>query len=148
MKLIIKSLFLFAILFLQGCNTECGECFTPPQSFAFDLVDKVGGDNLFANELFNSNDIEIINLAENTEVEFRFIAENGYNIIEINTIGWKTEKVNYSFNIADKHIFNLYVDAERLNDNCCSYTVYNEIEIADAEYAWESSRGIYQILVE
>ncbi len=37
MRLISMSLLLFKILFFQGCQIECGECVTPPASFAFEL---------------------------------------------------------------------------------------------------------------
>lgn len=148
MQSITRFLFLFTLLFFQACHMECGECFTPPASFAFELVDKESGENVFANGTYISADLEIINLADSSAVEYSFIAENNFNIIVINSIGWKTEIVNCSFNLSAKHICNFHVDAERLNDDCCSYTVYNEMEIADAEYAWDNSRGIYQILVE
>jgi len=148
MKSISKIIFLFSLLFLQACHIECGDCFTPPASFAFEFVDKVSEENLFANGTYDSSDIEIINLADSTQVEFFFISENGYNIIETNSIGWKTEIVNYSFNVSTQHIFNFHVDAERLSDNCCSYTVYNTIKITDAEFIIDNRSGIYKILIE
>lgn len=148
MRLVPKLLFLITVLFFQSCQQECGDCFTPPANFAFELIDKESGENLFTNGTYNSADLEIINLADSTAVEYSFIDENNVNIIFINNIGWKTEIVNYSFNVSTKHIFDFYVDAERLDGKCCSYTAYNAIEIKDAEYAFESGRGIYQILVE
>lgn len=148
MKIRSKWLLLLTVLFFQSCLPPCGECFSPPAHFVFELIDKESGENLFTNGTFNSADLEILNLADNTTVEFNFIDENNFNVIEINDIGWTTEIVNYSFNILTKHICNLYVDAERTSDRCCSYTVYNEIEITDAEFNYDNSSGIYQIIVE
>ena len=81
-------------------------------------------------------------------VEFTFIKENNINLIEINTVGWQTELVNYRVNIDSNTIFDLDDDAERLSENCCSYTRYNEIEISNAEFRLTTETGIYTSLVE
>ena len=81
-------------------------------------------------------------------MEFTFIDENDYNIIRINTIGWETEIVNYSIQISSENIFELFVNAERLSDNCCSYTVYNEIRIENSDFELNQDLGTYKIFVE
>jgi len=141
------------ILFLTlSCKkeNECEDiaCFTPPSPFAFELVDKLTGENLFTNGTFNSNDIKVINIDDQRNVQFTFIDENDYNIIQINTIGWKTEIVNYSIQISTENIFNLYVSAERLNENCCSFTRYKEIKIENSEFELNQTNGLYKILVD
>ncbi|HCQ13230.1 MAG TPA: hypothetical protein DIU01_08165 [Flavobacterium sp.] len=40
---------------LQSCGESCGECFTPPQNFMFEIVDKESGANLFANGTYMSS---------------------------------------------------------------------------------------------
>lgn len=148
MKSVTKLFILIAILSFQSCIEECGDCFTPPSGFVFELVDKESGENLFTNGTYNSSDIEILNLADSSAVEFGFIDENDINVIVINTIGWKTEIVNYSSTVSGKSVFNLHVDAERLMGECCSYTIYNAIEITDAEFVQDNSSGIFRILIE
>jgi len=148
MKQTIKFLFLALIIITQGCKKECGECFTPPSPFEFELVDKLTGENLFTNGTFNSSDIKVINLDDQSNVEFTFIDENDYNVIRINSIGWKTEIVNYSIRVSSDNIFDLFVNAERLNGECCSYTEYKEIRIENSEFELDSGKGIYKILVE
>ena len=115
---------------------------------SFELVDKLTGDNLFTDGTFNSSDIKIINLDEQSNVEFTFIDENEHNIIRLSKIGWKTETVNYSVEVSTEQIFQLFVDAERLNKNCCAYTDYKEIRIENTEYEWNQNTGIYKILIE
>jgi hypothetical protein len=55
-------------------------------------------------------------LNNNESVEFSFISENNFNLIQIGSIGWETEIVNLKIDISDNHIFNFYVDAERIDD--------------------------------
>ncbi len=149
MKKNLLILILFTII-IQGCNNnDCGECFTPPQSFEFEIVDKTSGENLFTNGTFDSNEITITdNLNNNEPVEFSFISENNINLIRIGSIGWKTEIVNLKIDISDSHIFSFYVDTERRMEDCCSYNEYNEISVTDSEFELDSQTGIYKILEE
>lgn len=149
MKKLNLILILFTVIF-QSCNSnDCGECFTPPQSFQFEIVDKTSGENLFTNGTYETGNIEITdNLNNNESVEFTFISENNINLIQINSIGWETEIVNLKIDISDNHIFDFYVDAERKKRDCCDYTEYNEITIGESEFELDSQTGLYKILVE
>lgn len=151
MKPIITFLTLIVLIFTQSCKDDKCEdilCFTPPSPFEFELVDKLTGENLFTNGTFDSNDIGVINLDNQSNIEFTFIDENDYNIIRINTIGWKTEIVNYAIQISSESIFELFVNAERLNGNCCDYTEYQEIRIENVDFELNQENGIYKILIE
>ncbi len=149
MKKINLILILFTVI-SQSCDSDdCGECFTPPQSFQFEIVDKTSGENLFTNGTYESENIKITdNLDNNEPVGFTFISENNINLIQISSIGWKTEIVNLKFDISDNHIFDFYVDAERKMGDCCSHTEYNEITIGESEFELNPQNGIYRILVE
>ena len=148
MKRINLILILFTIIFQSCNNNDCGECFTPPQSFSFEIVDKTSGENLFTNGTYESK-IEITDNLNNKEpIEFSFISGNDINLIQIGSIGWETEIVNLKIDISDNHTFNLYIDAERKTGDCCSYTEYNEITIADSEFELDTQTGIYKIFVE
>jgi len=148
----MKKVYLLAILFtiiFQSCiDDDCGECFTPPQSFHFEIIDQASGENLFTNNTFESDDIEIINSLNNETIEFSFISENELNIIQVNSIGWETEIVNLEVSIAENELFNFYVDAERKLADCCSYTDYNEITITNAEFELDNETGVYKILID
>lgn len=151
MKKINLILILLTIIF-QSCNKEdedCRECFTPPRSFTFDIVDKTSGENLFTNGTYESGNIEITDMLNNNEpVEFTFISQNNINLIQIGSIGWETEIVNLKINISGNHIFNFYVDAERKMEDCCSYTEYHELTIGESEFELDTQSEIYKILVE
>lgn len=149
MKKINLIVILCTIIF-QSCNdNDCGECFTPPQSFIFEIVDKTSGENLFTIGTFEPENIEITDNLNNDEaIEFSFISENDINLIQISSIGWETEIVDLKISISNNHIFNLYVDAKRKTADCCSYTEYNEIKITNSEFELNNQTGIYKILVE
>lgn len=149
MKKIILILVLFTII-SQSCGNDddCRDCFTPPQSFIFEIIDKTTGENLFTNETYEAEQIQITNTLNDSPVEFTFISENDVNLIQIDAIGWQTEIVNLKIDILDNHIFNFYVDAERKMVNCCNSTEYNEITIGGSEFELNAQTGIYKILVE
>jgi hypothetical protein len=152
MKKITTISAIIILLLTQSCKKEnaCEGllCFTPPGPFRFELVDKLTGENLFTNGTYTPNEIKVINLYDQSNVSFTFIDENDYNIIMINSIGWKTETINYSINISNESLFELFVDAERLNGECCDYTEYKEIRIENSEFELNQTNGLYKILVD
>lgn len=150
MKKILCLFGLLSLVLLISCNEDCEDiaCFTPPSPFTFELVGKTSGENVFTNGSFDPENIKVINLEDETEVEFQFIAENEENLLQIGEIGWETEEINYQVKISEEEIFQLYVDAERVSEDCCSYTDFNEIEIGNTEYEQDSETGVYRIFVE
>lgn len=152
MKKFSLLLVLFFIIF-QSCKNEGDDCdiicFTPPSSFDFEIIDKTTGENLLTNGTYKTENISIKNvLNTNEQVNFTVVKENNFNFIRINSIGWKTERVNLQIKANDNLIFSLYVDAERRDEECCSYTKYNEIKITDSEFEVDKQTGIYKILVK
>ncbi len=151
MKKTLKLVALIALLFIQACdNNDCEDllCFTPPIGFAFELVDKDSGENLFTNGTYNPDNIEVLNVLDNSKREFRFISENDINIIRIGSIGWDSEIADVVLKVGDASILNLYVDSERVSENCCNFSKYNEIRIDNAEYELDQQSGIYTIFIE
>lgn len=151
MKNTIKLIAFIGLIIMQACdNNDCEDllCFTPPNGFSFELVDADTGENLFSNGTFESNQIQVLNIDDNSNREFSFISENDLNIIRIGSIGWETEIAEVVLKIGDMSILNLYVDSERLSENCCNFTEYNEIRIDDAVYELDPQTGIYTIFIE
>ncbi|MDQ6469572.1 hypothetical protein RB619_02870 [Flavobacterium sp. LHD-80] len=148
MKTLFKFIFILFAFLNFGCSNDAELCFTPPEGFSFELVDKTTGENLFTNGTYKSNDITVKNLDDSSKnIEYNFISENNYNVITIGTIGWKTETVNYSVNIAGKNIFEFHVQATRINDKC-SHTEYKDFQVKSATYQLDKTRGVFKILVD
>ena len=137
------------MLMCFGCEKEkeCGDCFTPPDIFHFMLMDKESGENLFAKGSFTIEEIKVLD-ADGKKVEFEFITENDANVIRVGSIGWKTEVVNLHFFASEEELFDLYVDAERCSENCCSFTRYHEKKINNADFYFDSDFDVYRILID
>ncbi|MCK0125763.1 hypothetical protein MWU76_15335 [Gelidibacter sp. F2691] len=148
MKKLNLALILFAVLF-QSCTTDdCGDCFTPPENFRFELVVKTSRENVFSNGTFDPNQIKITNIANNRPAEFKFISENDINLIQINGIGFQTETVRLQIDLGNTPVFNFVVDAERKKEDCCSFTEFKNINITNSDFELDANTGIYRILVE
>ena len=146
----IKLIAFFALIITQACNTnDCEDiaCFTPPRGFAFELVDAETKENVFTNGTFDPDEIEVLNIVDNSGRDFSFISENEVNIIQIGSIGWETEVAEVVLKVGDADILNLYVDSERVSENCCNFSKYNEIRIDNAEYELDQQSGIYTIFL-
>lgn len=146
----IKLIAFIALIITQACNTnDCEDiaCFTPPRGFAFELVDAETKENVFTNGTFDPDEIEVLNIVDNSGRDFSFISENEVNIIQIGSIGWETEVAEVVLKVGDADILNLYVDSERVSENCCNFSKYNEIRIDNAEYELDQQSGIYTIFL-
>jgi hypothetical protein len=134
---------------LQACSENCeGPCFSPPRSLHFEILDKSSGENVFTSGSLNRNEIEIVDLDKQEVVEFTFIDGNNYDMIRISSIGWESEVVNYAINVGSDRLFELYVDAERLQRDCCSYTIYNDLQITNAEYTHDLGWEFFEVFIE
>ncbi|MDT0689192.1 membrane lipoprotein lipid attachment site-containing protein [Salegentibacter sp. F188] len=143
-----KLIFCIGVLFiLSGCNENCDDtaCFTPPPPFNFEFIDADTGENLFTSGTLEEDDISVTNQADNSE---RFISEDDYNVLNIGDIGWETESVNYLIEVGERISFSLLVDAERRNEDCCSFTRINSTEIQDSEFEHAENSDLIRILVE
>ena len=150
MKISLQFLFLLSIFFVSHCKIDdCEEmlCFSPPPVLWFELVDANTGENLFTNGTYFKDQIKIQKVGDGTNVNFNFITENELNLIGIHSIGWQTEIVNFSVGVSTNNIFKLHVDAKRVNENCCSFTRFDEIKIENSNYEFDPKSGIYKILV-
>ncbi|MDT0645466.1 hypothetical protein RM545_02085 [Zunongwangia sp. F260] len=146
-----KVLLLFGFtFFFLSCEDDCEDiaCFTPPEPFSFEFVDATSGENIFTNGTFQEEDISIINQADDSNVQVDFISENDYNILQIGSIGWLSEDANYLIEVGEDISFTLLVDAKRVNQDCCSFTRINNVEIEGEEYEKDAESGLYRILTE
>ena len=152
MQKLIKILPVICILlFFSGCkkNDNCKdiECTSPPGGFVFELLDKESNENLITNGTYQPSDIEVINEATNQKTQFVFISENNLNLIVINNIGWKNESIDLDVKAKGSTLFKLHADAKRLTKDCCSFTEYQNVSISESTFSFDSSKGIYKILL-
>ena len=137
-------LLILSLIFIQ-CSDDI-ECFTPPSSFMFSLVDSETGENLITNGSLEQKNIK---LYKNNVIDenLQFINENDINFFTISDFGWKTEIINYEIRTGNTVLFTLYIDAERVSEKC-TYTKINELKIENALYELDSETGIYKIKID
>lgn len=138
---------LFTVL---GCKiNECDgiACFTPPQPFSFELVDKATGENLFTNGTLKSEDIQVLN--ENDEkISFQFISENDYNVLSLNEIGWDLDPHTYTITVGTTVEFYLELDMEEKHENCCTFFKTETFQLSGYDYEQSNTTDIYTIKID
>jgi hypothetical protein len=150
MKNALKLMALITLLMVQACNNnDCEglDCFTQPTAFVFEIVDRDTGENLFTNGTYNPGQIQVLNVEDNSNREFDFISENNKNLIRIGSIGWESEIAEVVLKIGGEDILNLYVDTERVTENCCNFSKYNKIIIENASYEFDKQTFIYTVYI-
>ncbi len=151
MKMKSFVLLFFAAFAFNSCSVKNCDvlCNSGPLSLHFELLDKATGENLFTNNTFDPNDIEVSDLDDNnSSVPFTFNDENDINIITLGPFGWGTNIANYRLKIDTLSIFRLYVNAEEKKENCCSFVQLNKLEITEVDSRQNTESGVYEILVE
>jgi hypothetical protein len=135
---------------MQGCSIDddCDNCFTPPAPFVFDFLDKLTEENLFLTDTYQFDDLKIIDRSDDSEIIFdKYVLEDVY-LIGFNTIGWESESVEYDFFFNDQLVLTMTVVAERVSEDCCTYTRFLEIEFEHSEFQFNSLEGVYKVFVE
>lgn len=150
--MILRSIafLLIALFTLNSCNVDkCDvNCNSGPLSLSFELLDKTTNENLFTNGTFNPADITVLDLNNNNKVQLNFNSENDINIISLGPFGWGTNIVNYKLKVAEFEIFTLILDAEEMNEDCCSFVQVNNLEVKNTDFKQNGETGVYEILVE
>lgn len=146
MKIWTSSLLISCIFFFSACNTcEDIACTTPPAQFQFEFRDATTLENLFSSEQINQNDLSVQDQNSGRMIQYNLQEENGRKLLVINDIGWQTETVRANFALEGATLFNLYVDAEVISEDCCSFTRFNEVELTGASFEIEQATGIYLV---
>jgi hypothetical protein len=144
-------LMVFVAFMVLSCNVDKCDvlCNSGPLGLNFELLDKTTGENLFTNGTFDPADIVVLDLDNNNNsVQFTFNNENDINTINLGPFGWGTNIANYALKVGETTIFTLHVDAEKIEEECCSRVVLNKLTIYGADYSQNPETGIYEVLVE
>lgn len=147
MKTTIFKIGLFCMLIVfSACNVDCNsDCMSAPEPITFELVDATTQENVFTSTLYNSDDITIVDTENNEVLTHVFISENNKNLLQIGSVGWKTEQLTLAIKIANETLFTLFIDAERLQGDCCTFTKYKEITLHNVSFQFDTSTGIYKV---
>lgn len=144
-----KQLILFlATILLFGCDlSDCDDLLfsTGPPIVLIELVDNETEENIFTSELFNSDDIQIVN-DEGNAVEFIFIDENNYNVIQF--IPYSYNKTNTVFiKIRDVINVKLTFEVKEVSFECGSNYFIENLQVKNYLYEFVINTGILKIKI-
>ncbi|MDV7186380.1 hypothetical protein R3X25_03725 [Lutibacter sp. TH_r2] len=145
-KIVLLFVFLTAISCKKEDKCDGIDCFTPPQTFIFELVDKTTGDNLFTTGSLNSSEITVVD-ENTTSVNFNFISENNLNLIELSEIGWNMG-LNYYTVKVDSIEFTIFLEMESKHENCCWFFSVKQFNISNYLFEQSNATGVYKIIIE
>ncbi|MEX1382053.1 hypothetical protein [Lutibacter sp.] len=145
-----RVLQLILVLFLAiSCDLkdDCGECFTPPRQFNFDLVDAITLENLFLNETFSEEELNVYD-ETGGEVEFKLVFHRERYILSLSKIGWELEPKTYTIELSPEISVIFELDMDQVTSDCCTYFEVKEFNVIDYEYEELLPTGIIQIKID
>jgi hypothetical protein len=145
-KLLIVTSLMFSLASCENLIHKCGECFTPPPSFVFEIIDSAGGENLYSSEYLNSDKIEVRD-ENNTIVSHSFIDENGLNVIAISEIGWNNGLHRYTLSLSENLYIKFELEMAKITDDCCTFYQTKNLKIEDYSYEQSALNGIIKIKI-
>jgi hypothetical protein len=139
------SSLVFIFLFI-GCNSQADitDSLTAPETFAFQILDKNTGENVFSNKTYDPEKITVKNLDSKDLVQHHFISDNNLDIIVLENVGRESDNINYSINVNDKSIFELHVDANLVKKDDSEFE-YQNVEITNTAFKKDETSGVYNI---
>ncbi|MBS7232664.1 hypothetical protein KHA90_16725 [Flavobacterium psychroterrae] len=145
MKQLSQLVFIFLFV---SCNSKADaiDNLTAPETFAFQLINKDNGENLFTNKILDSKKINVKNLDSGEIVKHSFVSQNNLDLIVLENVGRESETVNYSINVDDESIFELHLDAILTKEENSDYE-YQNIEITNKESNLDKTSGVYKVFV-
>ncbi|PWJ44118.1 hypothetical protein [Sediminitomix flava] len=145
------KLSLLLLLSLQACtdlSVNCNDvsCDTPPSPFYFELINEGTDTNLLNNDTIFAQSIQIIDLADSSEVEFYIFRYTSDSYLEV-PISFDDRSYDYEIKSDSTTLFTFQVDTKRVNIKCCEVTEYTNFAIGNA--SWEfNNNGSYRIFVD
>jgi len=142
----IVLLFLTAFV-LYGCPPDCDDMLsvTGPPIIHIELIDAASEENVFTNELFSSEDLQITDLDGN-EIELRFISENNYNIIQL--IPYRYDDENTIFiKLGDEINIELTFDIKEYVGECSSSFYIENLKVENYPFEINNETGILEIKI-
>ena len=144
-----KIVFIFLTAFmLYGCPpVDCDDMLydVGPPILHIELIDKDLEGNIFTEELFSSEDLEITDVDGNN-IDFRFISENNYNIIQL--IPYRYDEENIIFiKLEDEINIELVFDINEYIGECSSSFYIENIKVENYPYELNNETGILEIKI-
>lgn len=142
------SILLLSIITLFSCDpSDCGDMLysTGPPILHVEIVDADSGENVFTNGTLLASDIIVINENEDN-VNFNFIDENDYNIIQFTPYTYSEKNtvfIKIGENINAKVTFNV----KEIKGDCNTVHYIENILVENFPYELVNDTGVLKIKV-
>ena len=143
---------IFACLVLSnlGCN-KCKdiECFTPPDEFNFQLVDKDSGEDLVANGTFKAEEISVFSVAANKEHDLIESNDGTDYVFTDQEIGWESgaEKSSYELRLNPTTVLPFTYESKKVNEDCCTFFELVRFEMDSVEQLFIPQQNLFQLRI-
>lgn len=143
----MKNLFVVFLISLMftGCDiTDEGRlCATGPVGLTFEVINETTGENLFEDELFEENQLQIRN-NDWENVDFEFVPER--NLVSV-LLGWESKSDTYTVSIREEIEFDIAFTLEKSSSEGCTSTMLTELDILGGTYEISETTGVVSIFV-
>ncbi len=142
-----KSLFLLLLVISSySCNiNDCQDYETGPPIMYVEIVDADSGENLFTNDTYQASDLEIIN-KNGVDVDFYFIDENDYNMIQFTPYSYSEKNIIY-IKVGEDIDAKILFDVVDHSGECYSAYFIENKEVENYPYELVSNTGVLKIKI-
>jgi hypothetical protein len=121
-------------------------CFTPPQSFFLEIVDKTIEENLYTSNELLADNIALKNESDEI-VDVEFIKEDGVNLINISAIGWEIGVHTYYLTLSEDLEIKIEIEMQEKHEDCCTYFNVAHFDIPGYEFERSQYSEIIKIKI-
>ncbi|MGY5848771.1 hypothetical protein ACW6QP_15290 [Salegentibacter sp. HM20] len=128
---------------MRDITDEGRLCATGPAGLAFEVVNETTGENLFEDESFEENQLQIRN-NDGENVDFEIIPER--NVVSV-LLGWESKSDIYTVSIREEIEFDIAFTLEKSSSEGCTSTRLTELDILGGTYEISDTTGVVSIFV-
>jgi hypothetical protein len=146
---LVLSLAITAVL-NYGCS-KCKdiECFTPPNVFNFQLVDKDNGEDLVANGTFDAGQVWISSKGSSRMHAMDVSTDSTGYFFTDQEIGWETGPKNssYKLRLNPSRTLPFTYETKEINEGCCTFFELVRFEMDSVEISFISQKNLFQLKI-
>ncbi len=137
-KITIKNvvLFLGLIILSSSClkTKECGECYTPPGSVYFKVVDSDSGDNLYNNSTYSEQDLNLYFLENNVKVYidvslYEYTNQRIINTQDMSNRAIKDTGETFYLELSPQDTDTIYLKVVSVLEHCCTFHIIDQLTV-------------------
>lgn len=143
---------IFASLLLL--NFQCDKCediscFTPPNEFTFQLLDKDSGEDLVANGTFQAGEISVFSIAGNKKHGLQFSTDSTAYFFTDQEIGWVTgsQNTSYELRLNPSTTLPFTYETREVSEDCCTFFELVRFEMDSVERLFIAQQNLFQLRI-